>query len=55
MVMILRGESNIREITAFPKNKSAEDVMMGAPSEVDEKQLKELHIKLDVVKKEKSG
>lgn len=50
LVMILRGESNIREITAFPKNKSAQDVMMGAPSEVDEKQLKELHIKLDVVK-----
>ncbi|MBS3125059.1 aspartate--tRNA ligase [Candidatus Woesearchaeota archaeon] len=53
MVMILRGENNIREITAFPKNKSAEDVMMGAPSEVDEKQLKELHIKLDIVQPKK--
>ena len=53
MVMILRGESNIREITAFPKNKSAEDAMMGAPSEVDPKQLKDLHIKLDIVQKQK--
>ncbi len=51
LVMILRGESNIREVTAFPKNKAAEDVMMGAPSEVDEKQLKELHLKLDLIKK----
>jgi len=52
MVMILRGENNIREITAFPKNKSAEDLMMGAPSEVDPKQLKDLNIKLDIVKKQ---
>lgn len=46
MAMLLRDEPNIREITAFPKNGKAEDVMMGAPSEVDEKQLKELHIRL---------
>jgi len=46
MVMLLRDEPNIREITAFPKNGKAEDVMMGAPSEVDEKQLRELHIRL---------
>jgi len=51
LIMLLKDESNIREVTAFPKNKTAQDVMMGAPSEVDEKQLKELGIKLDVVKK----
>ncbi|MBI3957137.1 MAG: aspartate--tRNA ligase [Candidatus Kerfeldbacteria bacterium] len=46
LVMLLRDEPNIREVTAFPKNSKAEDVMMGAPSEVDPKQLRELHIKL---------
>ncbi|NTV23664.1 MAG: aspartate--tRNA ligase [Nanoarchaeota archaeon] len=51
MVMILRGEPNIREMTAFPKNKDAQELMVGSPSEVDDKQLKELHIKHDFVKK----
>ncbi|MDD5110399.1 MAG: aspartate--tRNA ligase [Patescibacteria group bacterium] len=46
MVMILREEQNIREITAFPKNGRAEDAMMNAPSEVEPKQLKELHLKI---------
>lgn len=46
--MMLENEPNIREVIAFPKNGSAEDVMMNAPSSVSEKQLKELHIKLDV-------
>jgi len=51
MLMLFQNEPNIREVIAFPKNGSAEDVMMGAPSAVDEKQLKELHIKLDLQKK----
>lgn len=51
LVMVLRGEPNIREITAFPKNREARDVMMDAPSEVDKHQLKELHLKTDIVKK----
>jgi aspartyl-tRNA synthetase len=55
LVMVLRGESNIREITAFPKNSEARDVMMSAPSEVDEKQLRELHIKIDLPKKEEKA
>lgn len=53
LLMLLENEPNIREVIAFPKNGSAEDVMMGAPGTVEEKQLKELHIKLDLPKKEK--
>ena len=44
MVMLLAGESSIREIIPFPMNKNAQDVMMGAPSEVTQTQLDELHI-----------
>ncbi len=51
MLMLLENEPNIREVIAFPKNGSAEDVMMSAPGTVEEKQLKELHIKLDLPKK----
>ncbi|MCL5667260.1 MAG: aspartate--tRNA ligase [Patescibacteria group bacterium] len=51
MLMLFENEPNIREVIAFPKNGSAEDVMMGAPGTVEEKQLKELHIKLDLPKK----
>jgi aspartyl-tRNA synthetase len=46
MVMLLAGEDSIREIIPFPMNKNAQDVMMGAPSEVTPKQLEELHIKV---------
>jgi aspartyl-tRNA synthetase len=52
MIMLLENEPNIREVIAFPKNGSAQDLMMNAPSEVDEKQLRELHIKLNVPKKD---
>ncbi len=46
--MILAGEPNIREVIAFPKNQVARDVMADAPSPAEPKQLKELHIKVDI-------
>ena len=46
IVMLLAGEQNIREITLFPMNQNAQDLLMDAPSEVSEKQLKELNIKI---------
>ena len=48
MVMLLAGEPNIREVVLFPMNQKAEDLMMGAPSQVSPRQLKELNIKLTV-------
>ena len=50
IVMLLAGKENIREVTLFPMNQNAQDLMMQAPSEVDEKQLKELGIKKDIKK-----
>lgn len=50
MVMLIAGEDSIREIIPFPMNKTAQDVMMGAPSAVDEKQLRDVHIKIDLPK-----
>ena len=47
IVMLLAGEKNIREVTLFPLNQNAQDLLMGAPSEIEEKQLKELNIKID--------
>ena len=50
IVMLLAGKENIREITMFPMNQNAQDLMMQAPSEITEKQLKELGIKRDIKK-----
>lgn len=46
IVMLLAGEENLREVVLFPMNQRAEDLLMGAPSEVSEKQLRELNIRL---------
>ena len=50
IVMLLAGKENIREVTLFPMNQNAQDLMMRAPSDVDESQLKELSIKKDLKK-----
>ncbi len=52
IVMLLANEKNIREVTLFPMNQNAQDLLMGAPSEVDDKQLKELNIKTSQIKKD---
>ena len=49
MVMLLSGEDSIREVIPFPMNKNAQDIMMGAPSEVTQAQLDELHLKTTAV------
>ncbi len=46
LVMLLADEDNIREVIAFPKTQSAQDLLMNAPSPVDDKQLKELHLRI---------
>jgi len=48
IVMLLAGEENLREVVLFPMNQRAEDLLMGAPSEVTPKQLRELHIRLNL-------
>ena len=44
--MLLAGEKNIREVTLFPMNQNAQDIMMNAPSEISEEQLKELNLSI---------
>ncbi len=46
LIMILRGTTNIRDVIAFPKTQSGADLMCGSPSPVDERQLKEVHIRM---------
>ena len=48
MLMLLTGEESIREVIAFPMNSKAQDLLMGAPSVVTDRQLKDVHIKLDL-------
>jgi aspartyl-tRNA synthetase len=50
MVMLLCGEENLREVVMFPMNQQAEDLLMGAPSEVSPEQLKELNIRISLPK-----
>lgn len=51
IVMLLCGEENLREVVLFPMNQRAEDLLMGAPSEVTQKQLRELHVRLNLPQK----
>ena len=51
MVMLIANSNNIREVIAFPKNKRARDLLMQAPSKVQDEQLKDVHIKLDLEEK----
>ncbi|MDK9721901.1 MAG: aspartate--tRNA ligase [Rhodospirillales bacterium] len=55
IVMLLADEPNIREVILFPMNQQAQDLLMQAPAEIDDKRLKELHIKLDLPKKAIKG
>ncbi len=48
IVMLLCGTTNLREISLFPMNQQAMDLLMGAPSEVTPKQLREVHIRLNL-------
>ena len=50
IIMLLANEKNIREVTMFPMNQNAQDLMMNAPSDIDEKLLKELNLSLKIKK-----
>ena len=50
IVMLLANEKNIREVTLFPMTQNAQDLLMEAPSEVNQNQLKELNIKINLKK-----
>jgi len=51
--MLLADEPNIREVIMFPMNQQAQDLLMNAPSEIDDSQLKELEIKINKIKEKK--
>lgn len=52
LLQLMLGVSSIRDVIAFPKNNEGKDVMLGAPSEVTDEQLKELHVKIDAPEKQ---
>ena len=51
MIMLMQDEPSIREVIAFPMNSKAQDLLMGAPGEVTEEQLRDVHIKIRESKK----
>ena len=51
VVMLLAGEQNLREVALFPMNQRAEDLLMGAPSEASNKQMRELHLRVNAPEK----
>jgi len=51
VIMLLAGEQNLREVALFPMNQRAEDILMGAPSEASNKQLRELHVRVNAPEK----
>jgi aspartyl-tRNA synthetase len=55
IVMLIADEPNIREVIAFPMNQSAQDLMMGAPAPVSERQLEELHIRIELPAEDEDG
>ena len=50
MLMLLTDSDSIKEVIAFPLNSKAEDLMMGAPGNVNKDQLRDVHIKIDIKK-----
>jgi aspartyl-tRNA synthetase len=53
LVMLMVGAQNLREVIAFPMNQQAQELLLGAPSPVGEKQLKELHLQLSLAARER--
>ena len=54
IVMLIVGAKNLREVALFPMNQQANDLLMGAPSEVTNKQLRELHVRVNLPDEKKA-
>ena len=52
IVMLLAGEQNLREVAIFPMNQQAQDLLMGAPSDATNRQLRDLHLRLNLSDKD---